>query len=179
MATSTISEGMAPNSKDLVLFLLMAATVLCGLMAGFFFAYSASVVIALQTMTAEGYTNVMQPINANVRNAVFGVVFFGAVATPALATVLVLFQQDWKVRYGQLFIAGFIIYLIGTFLVTVTIHIPMNEYIATWSASSPPSDWATVRARWALWNHVRTSAAIISLVLYLSALMTLTQNEET
>ncbi|MFC6862720.1 anthrone oxygenase family protein [Halomicroarcula sp. GCM10025817] len=45
----------------------------------------------------------------------------------------------------------------------------MNERIATWSPVSPPADWATVRVRWTRWNHVRTTAAVLSFALYLAA----------
>ncbi|MFB9806906.1 anthrone oxygenase family protein [Haladaptatus pallidirubidus] len=64
-------------------------------------------------------------------------------------------------------------YFIGTFAVTMRIHIPINEYIATWSTASLPNDWAVVRTRWGRWNHVRTTAAIASFILYIAALVSL------
>jgi uncharacterized membrane protein len=153
-----------------VVFLLALSAVLGGLMAGFFFAYSASVVLALRTLSAPEYTTIMQEINEKVLNAVFGAVFFGAVVVPVGASALVVLQGNWSTGYGLLFLAGTVVYLAGTFLVTLGVHIPMNDYIATWSPISPPDEWAAVQARWARWNHVRTTAALVSFALYLAAI---------
>jgi uncharacterized membrane protein len=155
----------------LVVPLLTVSIVLSGVMAGFFFAYSASVVLALDTLTGSAYTTVMQSINEVVLNPVFGVVFFGAVAVPAAGAAIVLYQGDWAAQYGLLFLAGTVVYLLGTFAVTMRIHVPMNEALATWSPASPPENWAVVRTRWARWNHVRTTAAAVSFVLYLAAIV--------
>jgi len=154
-----------------VIVLLAVSVVLSGLMAGFFFAYSSSVVLALETLSASEYVTVMQEINDKVLNVVFGAVFFGAVVVPIVGTVLLLLRGTWATQYGQLFFAGMVIYLVGTFFVTIRIHIPMNDHIATWSPTSPPDEWASVRARWRRWNHVRTTAAVISFMLYLVAIV--------
>jgi uncharacterized membrane protein len=130
-----------------VVVLLAVSAVLGGLMAGFFFAYSASVVLALRTLSASEYTTVMQEINEKVLNVVFGIVFFGAVVVPIGGAILVVLQGYWTTLSGLLFLAGVIIYLVGTFLVTARIHIPMNDRIATWSPVSPPDEWVTIQAR--------------------------------
>ncbi|RZV06125.1 hypothetical protein BDK88_4082 [Natrinema hispanicum] len=44
--------------------LFAVSVVLCELMAGFFFAYSLSVVPALETLSASEYVTVLQEINA-------------------------------------------------------------------------------------------------------------------
>jgi uncharacterized membrane protein len=154
-----------------VVVLLAVSAVLGGLMAGFFFAYSASVVLALRTLSASEYTTVMQEINEKVLNVVFGIAFFGAVVVPIGGAILVIVQGYWTTLSGQLFLGGVIVYLVGTFLVTARIHIPMNDRIATWSPVSPPDEWVTVQARWGRWNHVRTTAAVVSFALYLAAIV--------
>lgn len=63
-------------------------------MAGFFFAYSVSVVLALETLSGSEYMTVMQEINDKVLNVVFGVVFFGAVIVPIGGTVLVVVRGN-------------------------------------------------------------------------------------
>ncbi|WP_158413687.1 anthrone oxygenase family protein [Haladaptatus cibarius] len=150
--------------------LIAVSTIFTGLMAGFFFAYSVSVVLALDTLSAATYTTVMQEINEKVLNAVFGVVFFGAVVVPAISMVILVFWGDWTTLSGRLFLVGVVVYVLGTFAVTMRIHIPMNDDIATWSSASPPDEWAEVRARWTRWNHVRTIAAVVSFASYLAAL---------
>jgi uncharacterized membrane protein len=152
-----------------VIFVLAVSAVLGGLLAGFFFAYSVSVVLALETLSSSEYTTVMQEINEKVLNALFGVVFFGAVAVPIGGVAVLVLHRDWQTSYGQLYLAGTVLYLVGTFFVTAWAHIPRNEYIATWSPVSPPEEWAAVRANWTRWNHVRTTAAVASFALYLAA----------
>jgi uncharacterized membrane protein len=36
---------------------------------------------------------------------------------------------------------------------------------------SPPDEWVTIQARWGQWNHVRTTAAVVSFALYLAAIL--------
>lgn len=166
---ATLQLSAFPGGSVVVL--LAFSAVLGGLMAGFFFAYSASVVLALRTLSGSAYTTVMQEINERVLNVVFGVVFFGAVVVPVGSAIVVVVQGYWTTLSGGLFLAGTVVYLVGTFLVTMRVHIPMNERIATWSPASPPEEWATVRARWARWNHVRTTAAVVAFALYLAAVV--------
>ncbi|MFC6722969.1 DUF1772 domain-containing protein [Halobium palmae] len=154
-----------------IVFLLAISTVLGGLMAGFFFAYSVSVVLALRTLSAAEYTTVMKEINEKVLNIIFGAVFFGAVVVPIGSATIIILQGYATTLSGQLFLAGVSIYLVGTFLVTARVHIPMNNHIATWSPVSPPDDWATVQARWTRWNHIRMGAALVSFALYLGAIV--------
>lgn len=156
---------------DLLTLSLTVSTVLAGLIAGLFFAYSVSVVLALDTLVASTYTTVMQSINELILNPVFGLAFAGVVVVPAVGVVVLVFQGEWTAAYGQLFVVGFLVYVVGTLAVTMLIHIPMNEYIATWTADSPPGDWMAIRARWTRWNHVRTTAAVASFVLYTVALV--------
>lgn len=158
-------------SEELLVLLFTVSIIFIGAMAGLFFAYSVSVVLALDTLSASVYTTVMQSINDAILNAVFGVAFVGSVVVPVIATITCIAHGGWTAQYGQLFIVGTGIYLIGTVAVTVIIHIPMNEYLATWSPTSPPDDWKTVRTRWRVWNHIRTTAAIVSFVLCLAALV--------
>lgn len=151
---------------------IIMSTVLAGLSAGFFFAYSANVVLALGAVSGPTYTSVMQPINESVRNPAFAAVFFGPVVVSVIGITTILLRRELFTRYGLLFLAGAVVYLVGTVAVTATVHVPMNEYIETWSAAAPPADWVAVRARWARWNLVRTVAASVSFVLYLATTVT-------
>ncbi|ETA01118.1 hypothetical protein CcI156_17330 [Frankia sp. CcI156] len=50
-------------------------------------------------------------------------------------------------------------------LVTVRGDLPINNAMATWQPESPPADWREQRARWDFFNSIRTTAAVIALVL--------------
>ncbi|AUV84083.1 DUF1772 domain-containing protein (plasmid) [Salinigranum rubrum] len=142
-------------------------------MAGLFFAYSVSVVLTLDTLSASSYTRVMQSINEEILNPLFGVSFGGAIIVPTVGAFLVFIEGLWTALFGQLFLAGTVIYLVGTAGVTLLVSVPMNNTIAGWSIESPPTGWEEVRARWKRWNHVRTVAAFISFVLYVVATLSL------
>jgi uncharacterized membrane protein len=90
---------------------------------------------------------------------------------PIGGAILVVVRGHWTTPSGQLFLAGIVVYLVGTFLVTARIHVPMNDRIATWSPVSPPDEWVAIQARWGRWNHVRTTAAVGSFALYLAAIL--------
>ena len=165
-------ESVAPvaPSGDLITLLLATSVVFGGIMAGFFFAYSVSVVQALAALPAETYTAVMQPINERIQNVVFGVAFFDAIVVPTACAALMFIHGKWTTQHGRLFLAGVVLYVIGTLTVTVRAHFPLNESIATWDPTSPPEGVAAVRMRWTRWNHVRTTASTVSFVLYVGAL---------
>ncbi|WP_266080904.1 anthrone oxygenase family protein [Haladaptatus caseinilyticus] len=158
-------------SEELVVFVLTASTFFVGIIAGLFFSYSVSVVLAFEYLSASEYTTAIQTINEVILNAAFGVVFAGSIVMSSVSAATILLRGEWMAQYGQLVLVGTVIYLVGTIAVTMAIHIPMNEYIETWSPSSPPDDWTAVRARWARWNHVRTMASIVAFVVYLAALV--------
>lgn len=150
--------------------LLVALTILfVGIMAGLFFGYSVSVVLTLDTLSASAYTTVMRSINDEIQNVVFLIAFTGSAVVPVVGAAVILLRGEWTTQFGQVFVVGVVIYVLGTVGVTAFVHIPMNEYIATWSPASPPDDWEAIRARWARWNHVRTLAAIISFISFLIA----------
>lgn len=149
--------------------LRVVTILLTGIMAGFFFAYSYNVNIAFEGLNASTYAEAMQRINVAVRNPVFFAVFFPAVLVPALAVIL-----SWR-RYQSLpfwlFLAGFVVYFVGSFLVTAQINLPLNAYLESWSIQSPPPDWDETRRSWNQANLVRTWASIIAFACYLLALV--------
>ena len=67
--------------------LIVLSQVLLGLMAGFFFAFAVDVAPAMARLDATGYITVQQHINAVVRNATFGGVYFGSAVLPWLVAL--------------------------------------------------------------------------------------------
>ncbi|WP_330630525.1 anthrone oxygenase family protein [Halocatena halophila] len=161
--------GLIGQSDLFLIGLFATSTVLIGLMAGLFFAYSVSVVLALNTLGESTYTRVMQSVNEKILNPAFGIAFGGAIVVPAIGTLVVFVGGHWMLLHGQLFIVASLVYLVGTVGVTSSMHIPMNDAIEAWSVESPPNDWRSIRSRWTRWNHVRTVAAVVSFVLSLVA----------
>jgi uncharacterized membrane protein len=142
----------------------------CGLIAGVFFAFSTFVMKALaQQPPAQGIA-AMQSINITVINPWFMTAFLGtAVACIFLAISSLLKWQEAGVVY---LLVGCLLYLIGTFLVTIVFNVPLNDTLAKVKPESPESAtvWASYLANWTFWNHIRTMAALAAAVAFILAL---------
>lgn len=151
-------------TDDGLLFALKLASALgCGLIAGVFFAFSSFVMRAFARLPpAEGMA-AMQSVNVAVLNPLFLGVFLGTALLCGLAAAASWLR--WSGPGSAWLLAGALLYLVGTFLVTVAFNVPRNEALAAVSAVSPASPeaaklWAGYLVSWTAWNHVRTAAAL-------------------
>jgi uncharacterized membrane protein len=144
--------------------LTLAAALGCGLMAGVFFAFSTFVMRALAGLRAEQGIAAMQSVNTAVLRSSFLAVFLG---TAAACAVLAVFVRDGYV------IAGSLLYLVGTFGVTIGLNVPLNEELAGVDGASEPGEevWKRYTVVWTRWNHVRTAAALAATAALILALM--------
>jgi len=151
---------------------LLVSVVLLALAAGVFYAYEVSVMRGFAILADREFIRAMQAVNATVRNLHFGLVFFGAAV--ACAAALLLHLPSWRTRAAAGAISGAILYLVGGLLLTVSINVPMNEWLASLGPADAIGDAAAVRsgyeARWVFWNQVRMVCSIGAFALMLSAL---------
>jgi uncharacterized membrane protein len=139
--------------------LLILAALFCGLMAGFFFAFSFLVMRALEVQPGVAGMPVMQTINVVVFNPVFGLAFSVAPAFCVFAmNSALVHRRDAAANYA---LAGGTLYLAGTLYVTVLGNVPLNDALAAVDATSGAAAamWATYLREWVPWNHLRTAAA--------------------
>ena len=127
--------------------LLIAATVLAGLHAGFFFTWSFTVMNGLDAAPAGTAIEAMQATNANIRNAPFGIVFFGAPVVALIAAGVAMGSGARKT--GILAAAGFL-GLAASVALTAGIHIPLNEALV---AATVPEDAPAAQALWSASTH--------------------------
>ena len=133
------------------------ALLLLGLMAGFFFAFAVDVAPALAQLDAHGYITTQQHINRMVRNALFGVVYFGSALLPWLVAAAALWAGQRQRALGWALIA--IVYGAAVFWLTRSVNVPINDALAGWNPAHPPADWASARERWNAANAVRAWAS--------------------
>lgn len=151
--------------------LLMAAALGSGLMAGLFFVFSNSVMIAFSRMENGRGMKAMQAINAAILNRPFLLLFFGtAVLSAASAVVSLLYGQ----QSGSVWmLAGALLYLAGGFGVTVVCNVPLNNRLAAHRPDSAEglAFWRRYFVVWTRWNHVRTlcSAAALGCFVWAAA----------
>ncbi|HEU4578404.1 MAG TPA: anthrone oxygenase family protein [Polyangiaceae bacterium] len=141
-------------------YLSLATTLGSGLIAGVFFAFSSFVMPALAKLPPAQGLAAMQSINVVVLNRSFLSVFVGTAALASLSTVLSLF--GWSLPGSKLRIAGSVLYVVGTFLVTMACNVPLNEGIARLAPLSAEAAgvWSQYVPRWTAWNTVRALAAL-------------------
>lgn len=73
-----------------------------------------------------------------------------------------LFALTLLAALGCGLIAGSVLYLIGSLLVTIVLNVPRNEALAAIAPADPGSAslWASYLASWTAWNPVRTGASL-------------------
>jgi uncharacterized membrane protein len=123
--------------------------------------------------SAEGIA-AMQSINIAIINPAFLAVFFGTAVVSALLIVVSLVR--WYDSASVYLILGGLLYLVGSFLVTIVFNVPKNNALASASPASPDSTslWQNYLDKWTAWNHVRTVAAVAAMAMLVIGLYTMT-----
>ena len=142
--------------------LALLASLGCGLNGGFFFAFSVVVIRALAERPVPEGIAVMQCINVVVLNRWFLGVFFGTGALCLAAIILA--AVSWGEPRSAWPLAGSVLYLVWTILVTMRFNVPRNETLRRVAPSSAEavSSWADYLATWTAWKHVRAAAAFLA-----------------
>lgn len=156
----------------LLSWLVLIAALGCGLVAGIFFAFSSFVMRALAILPASQGIAAMQSINVVVLNRWFFGAFFGTAVVCLLAILAALLW--WRMPESIYLVAGGLLYLVGTILVTIVCNVPRNQSLASFPADDPESAgaWARYVDGWTFWNHVRTAAALAAALAFGLALST-------
>jgi uncharacterized membrane protein len=102
----------------------------------------------------------MQRINVTVLGPLFLGVFVGTAVLAGICVLAGFFP--WGTPRSTLLLAAGLLYLVGTFGVTVALNVPRNERLARLDAESASAEayWPVYQREWRFWNHVRTVAAI-------------------
>jgi len=147
---------------------LLLGLLASALMAGFFFAYSVSVMRGLDATDPLAAAHTMRNINALITTPVFFLGFFGALVFPLVAAVLVPPRPVMLLT-----LAGAAAYGLGAFGVTMAINVPMNDALAaaTPTAENAATLWRDYTGPWTRWNHVRTLASTIAFALLTAAVV--------
>jgi uncharacterized membrane protein len=148
---------------------LALATLATGLVAGVFYAYAISVNLGLAAQPDASYVATMQAINERIQNPMFFASFFGAVLF-LLATLAAHIPRPRSGRFWLVALAC-ALYIVGCFLLTVFVNVPLNEELARVAANASPDELSGARAAyedpWNFWNGVRTvfsSMAFLALI---------------
>ena len=151
--------------------LTVIAALGCGVVAGVFFAFSVMVMRSLAKLPAAHGIAAMQAINVAVINPWFFAAFFGTAALCLVLAVAALFR--WGEPGAIFLLAGALLYLVGTILVTIRLNVPLNDALAAAEPASAEavSLWTRYLAEWTRWNHVRTVASLAAAASFILALI--------
>jgi uncharacterized membrane protein len=152
----------------------LAALTTTGLSAGLFFAWSFSVTPGLGKINDAAYIAAMQSMNREILNPVFFMVFLGPLLLLPLSSYLSYTSMS-SVRFWLL-IAAAATYVVGVFGITMAGNVPMNEALNVFdlgsaSAQQIAAQRSLFEGRWVFLNNLRTSFAVISLILGLIAII--------
>jgi uncharacterized membrane protein len=142
----------------------------CGLIAGAFFAFSTFVMRALAQLPPAQGIAAMQSINIVVINPIFMLALFGT----GLACLVLAISSlaRWHNPGAGYVLAGSLLYILGTDLVTILFNVPRNNALAVVNPASTEgvAVWTSYLSSWTAWNHVRTIAALAATALFIIAL---------
>jgi uncharacterized membrane protein len=129
------------------------------LIGGVFYAFSSFIMKALARVPTEEGIAAMQSINVVVLNKSFLGTFLGTAVISMLVAGLAI--KGWGAPSSKWFLAGALLYFIGTFVLTGLGNVPLNEQLAAVTATDDDAVtvWEHYLDRWTLLNTVRTVAA--------------------
>ncbi|WBU54247.1 DUF1772 domain-containing protein [Paracoccus sp. SCSIO 75233] len=152
--------------KQFTIFMVFLSLLLSAAVFGFFYAWVCSTMWGLDAADPRVAIAAMQAMNASVRNAVFFPAFF---LTPvALGGVAVLLYRTQR-HPAIAFAAAAIVYLIGGFILTATVNVPMNQELALIAVpddiDAAATIWRDYSQPWQVWNQTRTIASGLAFLL--------------
>jgi len=145
--------------------LLITATT-TALMAGLFYAWSCSVMLGFARLADREFVLGMQATNRAIQNPIFFAAFFGA---PIFLTISTFLHYNESPRFALL-LAASVIYIIGTFGVTVFGNVLLNNTLDRFNLESATDEETALQRtnferRWNNLNTIRTVSATIALIL--------------
>jgi uncharacterized membrane protein len=82
-------------------------------------------------------------------------------------------MMNWSQAGSRYLLVGCLLYIVGTFLVTMVFNVPLNNAIAAVEPASAEGAtvWSSYLTNWTLWNTVRTVASALALIAFILGLV--------
>jgi len=83
----------------------------------------------------------------------------------ALLSALVLCVLLFRGQHtsASLFASAALVLMIVALTITLAVNVPIDRQIQSWTETALPSDWQTIRNRWAFYHGVRTLLSVAAL----------------
>lgn len=151
----------------------LTSVILTGLSAGFFYAWSVSVIPGNLKVADEVYLRTMQSINRAILNPAFFIVFFGSM-------VLLVANTFLKVQLNTvsfwLIVLSALLYVVGTFGVTGLGNVPLNNQLDALQLNNMPKEALGnfrlhFESNWNRLHFIRTVCSVASFIFILLGFM--------
>jgi uncharacterized membrane protein len=164
---SSVSINVTTGKYRIGRLLAYVTILLFGLITGFFYAYSCSVMFGLDVSDPRHAIDVMQGINREVRNIIFAPAFFGTPLVALITAMLLYERRDASASIA--FLSAALVYILFAMLPTFLVNIPMNDALAAIAIPANPAEaaiiWKAYSGDWTWWNGFRTIASALGLML--------------
>ncbi|MFK7774633.1 MAG: DUF1772 domain-containing protein [Saprospiraceae bacterium] len=146
-------------------FTLFSPIILTGLSAGLFYAWTVSIIPGTRKVIDITYLESMQSINRAILNPAFYLIFMGSPLVLALST----FQYFKSGTIFWILLTATLLYLIGTFGVTIFGNVPLNDAlealdIAALSDMEKSEFRKSYETKWNRLHWIRTAFAVLSFI---------------
>ena len=163
---------------ELIQFAVLLSALLCSLVAGLVLTFAIVVMPGIKTLGDLGFLKSFKAIDRVIQNnqPIFMLVWLGSALVLLASTVLGLWRLEGLDRV--LLVVACTIYIFGVQVPTVTINIPLNNYLQSQDLDSMTESvlLATIEmfeSRWLRWNTIRTVIATLTAILLLVLLIRL------
>jgi hypothetical protein len=89
--------------------------------------------------------------------------------------ILMMISSAWFVpeKNSTAFYLSFVacLLIVIALLITLIVEVPIDSQIKTWTATTQPSDWTVIRARWESFHAARTFVSLGSLASFIAAVL--------
>jgi uncharacterized membrane protein len=135
---------------------LVAATLTVGLMAGVFGLYAHAIIPGLGRTDDRTFVGAFQSIDRAIINPLFIPTFLGALILTGTAAALFVGDDEGSVWP---WVAIALVLYLAAFVITMRVHVPLNNEIKAAGDPDRIADLAAVRERfedrWVRWNIIR------------------------
>ncbi|MFG6101077.1 DUF1772 domain-containing protein [Leptothoe sp. EHU-05/26/07-4] len=158
--------------------ILLLATLLCSLVAGFLFAFASVVMPGIKTLNDREFIRAFQVIDGVIQNnqPIFVATWVGSIVALLVAAGLGIGQLDGMQR--MLLLVTPLLYILGVQLPTFTINVPLNNklqmlQIDAMEGTALRTARLHFEPRWNQWNVSRTLLASLTSILLMVILFQL------
>ncbi|MDV3349255.1 DUF1772 domain-containing protein [Leptothoe sp. LEGE 181152] len=158
--------------------ILLLATLLCSLVAGFLFAFASVVMPGIKTLNDREFIRAFQVIDGVIQNnqPIFVATWVGSIVALLVAAGLGIGQLDGMQR--MLLLVTPLLYILGVQLPTFTINVPLNNklqmlQIDAMEGTALRTARLHFEPRWNQWNVSRTLLASLTSILLMVVLFQL------